>query len=86
MVLRTSELASAGTSYFFEWITQHQMEVPNEWMKCFTISLRPNVHLPLVVVKGTDELLFNCSVNYIVLLSRNFFLTFAISIFQGNHS
>lgn len=86
MVLIMSELTSVGTSYFFEWITQYQMEGPYELMKCFITFLSPNVHLLLVTVKATGELLCNCSVNYIVFLSRNSFLTFALSVLQGNHS
>lgn len=86
MVLRMTELTSVGTSYFFEWITLYQMEGPYELMKYFTAFLSPNVHLPLGVVKDSAELLCNCSVNYIVLLSRNLFSTFALSVLQGNHS
>lgn len=73
-----TELISMGTSYFFGWTTHYQTEGPYELMKCFTFFLSQHVLLSLVLVKDTSELLCNCSVNYIGLLSRNLFLTFAL--------
>lgn len=50
----------------------------NDWMKwwsVFTSFLSQTVLLHLVFVKHTGEPVFNCSVNYIVLLFRHLFLT-----------